>query len=164
MEDTGERRARPPLYNPPARTPAGGRGHGGGLLFPFQQLKPQDKDVDRIFFFSLFHHIMAANNVSRCVRFGDGTPPLCHASNLPQGQVCQWCDNEHRSARDIYEGSGPEARRALLLKENQNLRLVSTFASFELEAEARCTEAWQQAVRAKISERDMLVQQRDQAE
>ena len=118
----------------------------------------------RSHFFSLFHHIMAANNVSRCVRFGDGTPPLCHASNLPQGQVCQQCDNEHRSARDVYEGSGPEARRALLLKENQNLRLMSTFASFELEAETRCTEAWQQAVRAKISERDMLIKQRDQAE
>lgn len=107
---------------------------------------------------------MAANNVSRCVRFGDGTPPVCHANNLPQGQLCQQCDNERRTARDVYENSGPEARRALLIKENQNLRVMSTFVSFELEAETRCTEAWQQAVRAKISERDMLVQQRDRAE
>ena len=44
---------------------------------------------------------MAANNVNRCVRFGDGTPPLCRASNLPQGQLCQQCDNEHRFARDV---------------------------------------------------------------
>ena len=106
---------------------------------------------------------MAANNVSRCVRFGDGTPPVCHANNLPQGQLCQQCDNEHRSARDVYEGSGPQARRALLLRENQNLRLMNTFASFELGAEISCTEAWQQAVRAKTSERDMLIKQRDQA-
>jgi hypothetical protein len=27
----------------------------------------------------------------------------------------------------VYEGSGPQARRALLLKENQNLRLMSTY-------------------------------------
>ena len=163
--DTGKRRARPPLCSPPARTPAansGGCGRGNGLLFPFQQLKPQNKDVDHTS--PSFHNIMAANNVSRCVRFGDGTPPLCHASNLSQGQLCQQCDNEHRSARDVYEGSGPQARRALLLKENQNLRLMSTFASFELGAEVRCTEAWRQAVRAKISERDMLIKQRDQAE
>ena len=135
-------------------------GAGTRLLFPFQQLKPLSKDINRTS--PLFHHVMAANN--RCVRFGDGTPPLCHTSNLPQGQLCQQCDNEHRFARDLYEGSGPQARRALLLKENQNLRLMSTFASFELGAEARCTEAWRQAVRAKTSERDMLIKQRDQAE
>ena len=163
--DTGKRRARPPACSPPARTPAassGGYGCGNRLLFPFQQLKPQNKDINHTS--PLFHHVMAANNVNRCVRFGDGTPPLCHASNLPQGQLCQQCDNEHRFARDVYEGSGPQARRALLLKENQNLRLMSTFASFELGAEVRCTEAWRQAVRAKTSERDMLIKQRDQAE
>ena len=137
-------------------------GAGTRLLFPFQQLKPLSKDINRTS--PLFHHVMAANNVNRCVRFGDGTPPLCHASNLPQGQLCQQCDNEHRFARDLYEGSGPQARRALLLKENQNLRLVSTFASFELGAEVKCTEAWHQAVRAKTSERDLLIKQRDQAE
>ena len=107
---------------------------------------------------------MAANNVSRCVRFGDGTPPVCHANNLPQGQLCQQCNSENQSAQNIYENSGPEARRALLIRENQNLRVMSTFVSSELDAEARCTEAWRQAVRAKISERDMLVQQRNQAE
>ena len=45
--DTGEGRARPPLCGPPARTPAagsGGCGRGNGSLFPFQQLKPQNKD------------------------------------------------------------------------------------------------------------------------
>ena len=105
---------------------------------------------------------MAANNVDRCIRFGDGTPPLCHASNQPRGQLCQQCGNEHRVARAIYEGSGPQARQALLRKENENLRLASTFASFELGAEVRCTEAWRQAVRAKTSERDMLIKQRDQ--
>ena len=106
---------------------------------------------------------MAANNTSRCVRFGDGTPPLCHANNLPQGQLCQQCDNENRSARDTYENSGPQARRALLLRENQNLRLMNTLKSSELGAEMSCKEAWQQAVKAKTSERDMLVKQRDQA-
>jgi hypothetical protein len=43
-------RARPPPYGPPARTPAagsGGCGRGNGSLFPFQQLKPQNKDVNR---------------------------------------------------------------------------------------------------------------------
>ena len=163
--DIGKRRARPPACSPPARTPtasSGGCGCGNRLLFPFQQLKPQNKDINHTS--PSFHHVMAANNVNRCVRFGDGTPPLCHASNLPQGQLCQQCDNEHRFARGVYEGSGPQARRALLLKENQNLRLMSTFASFELGAEARCTEAWRQAVRAKASERDMLIKQRDQAD
>ena len=79
-----------PLCGPPARTPAassGGYGRGNGLLFPFQQLKPQNKDIDHTY----FANIMAANNTSRCVRFGDGTPPLCHANNLPQGQLCQQC-------------------------------------------------------------------------
>ena len=107
---------------------------------------------------------MAANNVDRCIRFGDGTPPLCHASNQPRGQLCQQCGNEHRAARAIYEGSGPQARQALLRKENENLRLASIFASFELGAEVRCTEAWRQAVRAKISKRDTLIRQRDRAE
>ena len=40
--------------------------------------------------------------------------------------------------------------------------LMSTFTSSELEAEVRCTEAWRQAVRAKTSERDTLIKQRDQ--
>ena len=105
---------------------------------------------------------MAANNANRCIRFGDDTPPLCRANGRPQGQLCQQCDNEHRFARDVYEGSGPQARQALLRKENQNLRLMSAFTSSELEAEVRCTEAWRQAVRAKTSERDMLIKQRDQ--
>ena len=107
---------------------------------------------------------MAANNVNRCVRFGDGTPPLCHASNLPRGQLCQQCNSERQFARDLYENSGPQARRELLLKENHNLSLVNTFASFELEAEVECTKAWHQAVRAKTSERDLLIKQRDRAE
>ena len=107
---------------------------------------------------------MAANNVNRCVRFGDGTPPLCHASNLPRGQLCQQCNSERQFARDLYENSGPQARRELLRKENRNLSLVNTFASFELEAEVQCTRAWHQAVRAKTSERDLLIKQRDRAE
>ena len=47
--DTGEGRARPPPCGPPTRTPAagsGGRGRGNGSLFPFQQLKPQNKDAN----------------------------------------------------------------------------------------------------------------------
>ena len=149
-------------HAPPARTPttsSGDYGYGSRLLFPLQQLKLQNKDIDHTY----FTHIMAANNTSRCVRFGDGTPPLCHANNLPQGQLCQQCDNEDRSARDTYENSGPQARRALLLRENQNLRLMNTLKSSELGAEISCKEAWQQAVKAKTSERDMLVKQRDQA-
>ena len=149
-------------HAPPACTPttsSGDYGYGSRLLFPFQQLKPQNKDIDHTY----FANIMAANNTSRCIRFGDGTPPLCHANNLPQGQLCQQCDNEDRSARDTYENSGPQARRALLLRENQNLKLMNTLKSSELGAEISCKEAWQQAVKAKTSERDMLVKQRDQA-
>ena len=111
---------------------------------------------------------MADNNIvevegsNKCLRFGDGTPPLCHNGNRPGGQLCQNCSREHQAARAIFDGSGPQARRALLRKENQNLRLMSTFTSSELEAEVRCKEAWRQAVRAKISERDVLIKQRDQ--
>ena len=91
-------------HAPPARTPttsSGDYGYGSRLLFPLQQLKLQNKDIDHTY----FTHIMAANNTSRCVRFGDGTPPLCHANNLPQGQLCQQCDNEDRSARNTHENS-----------------------------------------------------------
>ena len=107
---------------------------------------------------------MAANDIDRCIRFGDGTPPLCHTSNRPSGQLCQRCSREHQAAQAIFGGSGPQARRELLRKENTNLRLASTFTSLELGAEVECTEAWRRAVEAKISERDALIRQRDRAE
>ena len=107
---------------------------------------------------------MADNNADKCIRFGDGTPPLCHTGNRPGGQLCQRCSHEHQAAQAIFEGSEPQARRELLRRENTNLRVASTLASLELGAEIRCTEAWRHAVEAKIAERDTLIRQRDRAE
>ena len=107
---------------------------------------------------------MADNNADKCIRFGDGTPPLCHTGNRPGGQLCQRCSREHRAAQAIFEGSEPQARRELLRRENTNLRVASTLASLELGVEVRCTEAWRRAVEAKAAERDALIRQRDQAE
>ena len=100
---------------------------------------------------------------NKCLRFGDGKPPLCHVSNQ-LGQLCQPCDREHQAARATFEGSTPQARRELLQRENLNLRLANAFASMEYEAEVRVTEAWRQAVAAKASKRDALIRQRNQAE
>ena len=110
----------------------------------------------------LSNNAMADNNADKCIRFGDGTPPLCHTGNRSGGQLCQNCSHEHQAARAIFDGSGPQARRELLERENANLRLASTFASRELRAETRCTEAWHRAVEAKTSERNALIRQRDQ--
>ena len=107
---------------------------------------------------------MADNNADKCIRFGDGTPPLCHTGNRPGGQLCQRCSREHQAAQAIFEGSEPQARRELLRRENTNLRVASTLASLELGVEVRCTEAWRRAVEAKTAERDTLIRQRDQAE
>ena len=113
---------------------------------------------------------MADNNIvndggsNKCLRFGDGTPPLCHASNQLGGHLCQPCSREHQAAQATFEGSGPQARRELLQRENLNLRLANAFAMMEYEAEVRTTEAWRLAVAAKISERDAIIRHRDQTE
>ena len=99
----------------------------------------------------------------KCIRFNDGTPPLCHVSDQ-LGHRCQPCTRENQAARATFEGSTPQARRELLRRENLNLRLANTFASVECEAEKRVTEVWHLAVTAKIAERDAMVRHRDQAE
>ena len=137
------------------------------VLLPFQQLTTSDEDITHhSFLIFVTSVIMADNNIveDKCLRFGDGTPPLCHASNRPGGQLCQLCSQEHQAAQATFEGSGPQARRELLQRENINLRLANTFASMEYEAEVRCTEVWRRAVEAKVSERDALVRQRDRTE
>ena len=135
------------------------------MLLPFQQLTPSDEDIaHHSFLIFVTSVIMADNNIDRCLRFGDGTPPLCHTGNRPGGQLCQRCSQEHQAAQATFEGSGPQARRELLQKENINLRLANTFASLEYEAEVKCTEAWRRAVEAKVSERDALIRQRDRTE
>ena len=100
---------------------------------------------------------------NKCLRFGDGTPPLCHVRDQ-LGHLCQPCSREHQAAQATFEGSTPQARRELLQRENLNLRLANAFASMEYEAEVRTTEAWRLAVAAKISERDTLIRHRDQTE
>ena len=100
---------------------------------------------------------------NKCLRFGDGKPPLCHVSNQ-LGHLCQPCSREHQAAQATFEGSTPQARRELLQRENLNLCLANAFASMEFEAEVRVTEAWRRAVAAKTSERDVLIRHRDQTE
>ena len=141
------------------------------VLLPLQQLTSSDKDIDHRFFLIFVTSIIMADNSivhdggsNKCLRFGDGTPPLCHASNQLGGHLCQPCSREHQAAQATFEGSGPQARRELLQRENLNLRLASAFASIEYEAEVRCTEAWRRAVAAKVSERDALIRQRDRTE
>ena len=112
---------------------------------------------------------MAGRNIvdeegsTKCIRFGDGTPPLCHVSDQ-LGHRCQPCTQENRAAQATFEGSTPQARHELLRRENLNLRLANTFTSMEYEAEKRITEVWHLAVTAKIAERDAIIRHRDQAE
>ena len=100
---------------------------------------------------------------TRCIRFGDNTQPICHASGQ-LGHMCQPYSRESQAAQAAFNSGTPQERRELLQKENTNLRVINVLINVEYEAEARTTEAWRRAVTAKLAERDALRRLRDQAE
>ena len=104
-----------------------------------------------------------ARGSNLCIRFGDGTRPLCHVSGQ-LGHLCQLCSRESQAAQAAFENVTPQARRKLLERENANLRIVNVFATVEYEVKAKTTEAWRRAVTAKLAERDALLRFQDQSE
>ena len=107
--------------------------------------------------------IVNADGSNKCIRFGDGTRPLCHVSGQ-LGHLCQPCSRENQAAHVIFENGTPQARREILQRENVNLGLVNVFATMEYKAEVKTTEAWRLLVAAKTAERDALLRLRDQSE
>ena len=97
------------------------------------------------------------------LRCGDGTRPLCHVSGQ-LGHLCQPCGREDQAAHILFENGTPQARREILRREHNNLRLANIFTTMEYEAEMKTTEAWRIAVAAKTAERDALLRHRDQTE
>ena len=63
-------------------------------------------------------------------------------------------------AEAIFESETPWTRRLLLRREHQNLRMVHTFTTLEQQAAASETEARCEAVAAKTSKRDLLLERR----
>ena len=63
-------------------------------------------------------------------------------------------------AEAIFRSETPRARRLLLRREQQNLRMVHTLTALEQQAVMSKTEAWHVAVAAKTSERDLLLEWR----
>ena len=99
----------------------------------------------------------------KCLQFGDGTRLLCHVSGQ-LGHICQPCGHEDQAAGILFENGTPQARREILRREHNNLRLASIFTTMEYKAELRTTEVLRIAVAAKTAERDALLRHRDQTE
>ena len=99
----------------------------------------------------------------KCFRFGDGTKPLCHVEGQ-LGHLCQLCSRQDQAVRTLFDNGTPQARRELLQREHNNLRLAHAFTTMEHQAEIKATEAWRIAVAAKTAERDALLRHRGQIE
>ena len=103
--------------------------------------------------------ILEENGTDRCFWFRDEIPPICGVKGQ-LGHLCCPCGREGRVAKAIFENEMPHARRLLLRREHQNLRIVHTLTTLEQQAVASETEAWRAAVPAKTSERDLLLERR----
>ena len=117
---------------------------------------PRTSDVTVKFIESPFN-IVEANGTDRCFRFRNGTPPVCEAEGQ-FGHLCRPCRREGRLAEAIFRSETPRARRLLLRREQQNLRMVHTLTTLEQQAVMSKTEAWRAAVAAKTSESDLLLE------
>ena len=59
-------------------------------------------------------------------------------------------------AAALLANESPRARRMLLRRENQNLRMVRQFTTMEQQRVVSEMQAWHTVVAAKTAERDML--------
>ena len=64
---------------------------------------------------------------ARCLCFNDGTKPICHAEGQ-LGHLCRPCGRQDQAARILFDNGTPQARRALLHRESQNLRVAGDVA------------------------------------
>ena len=84
----------------------------------------------------------------------------CVWSRRPIGSLVPPCRQESRLAEAMFRNETARAKRLLLRRENRNLRMVNTLHTSEHRAVISETGAWRAAVAAKMSERDLLLAQR----